>query len=75
MEGAWRAVTNPVCRSWRRHGQLVLVRKQPSKTATQTAETKSDRCDRYGYHMPRTNLRDAYYNKLEEKRVAEKTAQ
>ncbi|PNY29571.1 Cytochrome c oxidase subunit 7A [Tolypocladium capitatum] len=29
----------------------------------------------YGFHMPRTNLRDAYYNKLEEKRATEKTAE
>ncbi|KAK3987267.1 hypothetical protein QBC44DRAFT_372256 [Cladorrhinum sp. PSN332] len=24
----------------------------------------------YGYHMPRTNARDAYYKKLEEQRAA-----
>ena len=28
--------------------------------------------NRYGFHMPRTNARDAFYNKLEEQRAAEK---
>lgn len=28
--------------------------------------------DRYGYHVPRTNLRDAYYTKLEEQRATQK---
>ncbi|KAJ6443424.1 cytochrome c oxidase subunit COX9 [Purpureocillium lavendulum] len=29
----------------------------------------------YGYHVPRTNLRDAFYNKLEEERAANKQAE
>ncbi|KJZ72475.1 Cytochrome c oxidase subunit 7A [Hirsutella minnesotensis 3608] len=27
----------------------------------------------YGYHVPRTNARDAYYTKLEEQRAAAKS--
>lgn len=26
--------------------------------------------DRYGYHMPRTNARDRFYEKLEQERAA-----
>jgi hypothetical protein len=28
-------------------------------------------CDRYGFHVPRTNARDNFYSKLEEKRASE----
>jgi hypothetical protein len=31
----------------------------------------SDQYFRYGYHVPRTNARDNFYNKLEEQRAAE----
>ena len=29
----------------------------------------------YGFHMPRTNARDAYYDKLEQEKVAQRAGQ
>lgn len=55
----------------RDHGQCLLVRQRARDDGIGTAVLCSNTStSRYGYHVPRRNMRDNFYRKLEDERAA-----